>query len=131
MRGPDHPQGVLPHNWGGMEPNHFIICLVLKAKTNDRCKTSPLLSMNFIVRVQYFVRGGFVGHHSRASSKHLSSHLPVDGVRFLGGQKGLRCSCKMHVWVSGPTKMPTTLNVRRNDVTALALSCRTFPLRKV
>ncbi|GFW72761.1 uncharacterized protein TNCV_1266051 [Trichonephila clavipes] len=42
-----------------------------------------------IVRVQYFVRGGFVGHRSRASSKHLSSHLPVDGVRFLGGQKGV------------------------------------------
>ncbi|GFU44906.1 uncharacterized protein TNCV_4234401 [Trichonephila clavipes] len=41
-----------------------------------------------IVSVQYFVRGGFVGHRSRASSKHLSSHLPVDGVRFLVGQKG-------------------------------------------
>ncbi|GFS77656.1 uncharacterized protein TNCV_819581 [Trichonephila clavipes] len=84
-----------------------------------------------IVRVQYFVRGGFVGHRSRVSSKHLSSHLPVDGVRFLGRQKGLRCSCKMHVWVSGPTKMPTTLDVRRSDVTALALSYRTFQLRKV
>ncbi|GFV13061.1 uncharacterized protein TNCV_1987161 [Trichonephila clavipes] len=44
---------------------------------------------NTIVRVQYFVRGGFVGHHSRASSKHLSSHLPVDGVKFLGVQKGV------------------------------------------
>ncbi|GFW32120.1 uncharacterized protein TNCV_2601461 [Trichonephila clavipes] len=42
-----------------------------------------------IVRVHYFVRGGFVGHRSRVSSKHLSSHLPVDGVRFLGGQKGV------------------------------------------
>ncbi|GFV31645.1 uncharacterized protein TNCV_692191 [Trichonephila clavipes] len=42
-----------------------------------------------IVRVQYFVRGGFVGHRSRASSKHLYSHLPVDGVRFHGGQKGV------------------------------------------
>ncbi|GFW35930.1 transposable element Tcb2 transposase [Trichonephila clavipes] len=31
-----------------------------------------------IVRVQYFVRGGSVGHRSRASSKHLSPHLPVD-----------------------------------------------------
>ncbi|GFX27016.1 uncharacterized protein TNCV_803161 [Trichonephila clavipes] len=42
-----------------------------------------------IVRVQYFVRGGFVRHRSHVSSKHLSSHLPVDGVRFLGGQKGV------------------------------------------
>ncbi|GFS81443.1 hypothetical protein TNCV_895871 [Trichonephila clavipes] len=45
---PDHPQGVLPHNWGGMEPNPTITCLVLKAKTNDRRKTSPLPSMNFV-----------------------------------------------------------------------------------
>ncbi|GFS93127.1 transposon Tf2-9 polyprotein [Trichonephila clavipes] len=42
-----------------------------------------------IVRVQYFVSGGFVGHRSRVSSKHLSSHLPVDEVQFLGGQKGI------------------------------------------
>ncbi|GFT56546.1 uncharacterized protein TNCV_3508891 [Trichonephila clavipes] len=42
-----------------------------------------------IVRVQYFVRGGFVGYRSRASSKHLSPHLPVDGARFLGDQKGV------------------------------------------
>ncbi|GFT05546.1 hypothetical protein TNCV_3160251 [Trichonephila clavipes] len=30
---PDHPQGVLPHNWGEVEPNNTITCLVLKAKT--------------------------------------------------------------------------------------------------
>ncbi|GFS60421.1 uncharacterized protein TNCV_946801 [Trichonephila clavipes] len=64
-------------------------------------------SRRLIVRVQYFVRGGFVGHRSRASSKHLSPHLPVDGVSFLRGQKGLRCSCKMHVWVSGSPKIST------------------------
>ncbi|GFV80320.1 hypothetical protein TNCV_4957231 [Trichonephila clavipes] len=39
-----------------------------------------------IVRVQYFVRGRFVGQRSRVSSKSISP-LPVDGVRFLGGQK--------------------------------------------
>ncbi|GFT98758.1 hypothetical protein TNCV_3792051 [Trichonephila clavipes] len=33
-----------------------------------------------IVRVHYFVRGGFVGHRSRASSKHLSL---IFGPRFL------------------------------------------------
>ncbi|GFU04478.1 hypothetical protein TNCV_1080391 [Trichonephila clavipes] len=82
-----------------------------------------------IVRVQYFVRGGFVGHHSRASSKHLYSHLPVDGVRFLGGQKGLRCRCKMHVWVSGSPKISTAAG--SGYVTALALYYRTFLLRKV
>ncbi|GFU46614.1 hypothetical protein TNCV_1546321 [Trichonephila clavipes] len=84
-----------------------------------------------IVRVQYFVRGGFVGHRSPASSKHLSLIFRSTGLDSSGVKKGLRCSCKMHVWVSGPTKMPTDVDVRRSDVTALALSYRTFPLRKV
>ncbi|GFU31808.1 transposable element Tcb2 transposase [Trichonephila clavipes] len=47
-----------------------------------------------IVRVHYFVRGGFVGYRSRASSKHLSSHLPVDELDSSGVKKGLRCSCR-------------------------------------
>ncbi|GFU99145.1 hypothetical protein TNCV_1228591 [Trichonephila clavipes] len=83
-----------------------------------------------IVRVQYFVRGGFVSHRSRVSSKHLSSLLFRATVFDSSGvKKGWRCSCKMHVWVSGPTKMPTAVDVQRSDVTALALSYRTFPLR--
>ncbi|GFW68713.1 hypothetical protein TNCV_3639281 [Trichonephila clavipes] len=61
-------------------------------------------SRGSIVRVQYFVRGGFVGHRSRASSKHLSPHLPVYELDSSGVKKGLRCRCKMHVWVSDPTK---------------------------
>ncbi|GFU29773.1 integrase catalytic domain-containing protein [Trichonephila clavipes] len=85
-----------------------------------------------IVRVQYFVRGGFVGHHFRVSSKHLSSLIFRSTVFDSSGVKnGLRCSCKNHVWVSGPTKTTTAVDVRRSDVTALALSYRTFPLRKV
>ncbi|GFX82091.1 hypothetical protein TNCV_398211 [Trichonephila clavipes] len=62
---------------------------------------SDTLSPLTIVRVHYFVRGGFAGNRSRASSKHLSPHLPVDGARFLGGQKGFCCTCKLHVWLSG------------------------------
>ncbi|GFV86259.1 hypothetical protein TNCV_2093001 [Trichonephila clavipes] len=38
-----------------------------------------------IVRVQYFVRGGFVRHRSRASSKHLSPSSSGRRARFLGG----------------------------------------------
>ncbi|GFX83579.1 uncharacterized protein TNCV_325281 [Trichonephila clavipes] len=86
-----------------------------------------------IVIVHYFVREGFIGHRSRASSKHLSSHLRVDGARFLGGQKGVGLQVQdAHVGV-GSTKKPTPLDVdiRRSDVTSLALSYRTFPLRKV
>ncbi|GFW15091.1 transposable element Tcb1 transposase [Trichonephila clavipes] len=47
-----------------------------------------------IVRVQYFVRGGSVGHRSRASSKHLSPHLPVDELDSSGVKQGLRCTCR-------------------------------------
>ncbi|GFV45299.1 transposable element Tcb2 transposase [Trichonephila clavipes] len=32
----DHPQSVLPQNWGRNEPNRTITCMVLKATTNDR-----------------------------------------------------------------------------------------------
>ncbi|GFT16505.1 hypothetical protein TNCV_281381 [Trichonephila clavipes] len=64
-----------------------------------------------IVRVQYFVRGGFVGYRSRASSKHLSPHLPVDELDSSGVKKGLRCSCKMHVWVSGPQRSRLDVDV--------------------
>ncbi|GFW28237.1 hypothetical protein TNCV_4639051 [Trichonephila clavipes] len=62
-----------------------------------------------IVRVQYFVRGGFVGHRSRASSKHLSPHLPVDELDSSGVKKGLRC--KMHVRVSGPQRSRLDVDV--------------------
>ncbi|GFY27635.1 cullin-4A [Trichonephila clavipes] len=33
---PDHPQGVLPQNWGETEQNHSVTCMVLKATANDR-----------------------------------------------------------------------------------------------
>ncbi|PRD27058.1 UNVERIFIED_CONTAM: hypothetical protein NCL1_36380 [Trichonephila clavipes] len=32
----DHPQSVLPLNWGGTEPNRTVTCMVLKATDNDR-----------------------------------------------------------------------------------------------
>ncbi|GFY17561.1 hypothetical protein TNCV_3519161 [Trichonephila clavipes] len=65
------------------------------------------------LQVQYFVRGGFVGHRSRASSKHLSPHLPVDELDSSGVKKGLHCSCKMHVWVwvSGPQRSRLDVDV--------------------
>ncbi|GFT07766.1 hypothetical protein TNCV_1213731 [Trichonephila clavipes] len=39
---PNHPQGVLPQNWGGTEKNRTVICTVLKSKTNDRRKNLAL-----------------------------------------------------------------------------------------
>ncbi|GFU46425.1 hypothetical protein TNCV_1280711 [Trichonephila clavipes] len=35
---PNHPQGVLPQNWGGTEQNRAVTFMVLKATDNDRCK---------------------------------------------------------------------------------------------
>ncbi|GFV96014.1 uncharacterized protein TNCV_2096821 [Trichonephila clavipes] len=32
----DHPQSVLPLNWSGLDPNHPVTCMVLKATVNDR-----------------------------------------------------------------------------------------------
>ncbi|GFW49502.1 uncharacterized protein TNCV_2842831 [Trichonephila clavipes] len=32
----EHPQSVLPLNWGGIEPNRTVTCMVLKTTANDR-----------------------------------------------------------------------------------------------
>ncbi|GFV53483.1 hypothetical protein TNCV_3446171 [Trichonephila clavipes] len=67
-------------------------------KKPEMCSYAMLLRFEVIYsrhyRVQYFVRGGSVGHRSRASSKHLSPHLPVDELDSSGGQTGLRCTCR-------------------------------------
>ncbi|GFX61123.1 hypothetical protein TNCV_4565191 [Trichonephila clavipes] len=61
-------------------------------KYNSTHPFEVLSLLSEIVRVQYFERGGFVRHRSRASSKHLSPHLPVDELDSSGVKKGLRCS---------------------------------------
>ncbi|GFW37298.1 hypothetical protein TNCV_2632811 [Trichonephila clavipes] len=57
----------------------------------------PLDKSKTIVGVHYFVRGGFVGYRSRASSKHLSPHLPVGSLDSSGGQTG----DEAHFWLNG------------------------------
>ncbi|GFU97222.1 hypothetical protein TNCV_3875121, partial [Trichonephila clavipes] len=61
-----------------------------------------------IVRVQYFVRGGFVRHRSRASSKHLSPHLPDDELDSSGVKRGCaaaaRCTCGCQIQQKMPTR---------------------------
>ncbi|GFV49993.1 hypothetical protein TNCV_2372361 [Trichonephila clavipes] len=59
-----------------------------------------------IVRVQYFVRGGFVGYRSRASSKHLSPHLPVGSLDSSGVKQGCAAPKAARVGVES-TKKPT------------------------
>ncbi|GFT90771.1 uncharacterized protein TNCV_2777531 [Trichonephila clavipes] len=41
----DHPQGVLPLNWGGTEQKRTVTCMVLEALANDR---RHLAMMNFV-----------------------------------------------------------------------------------
>ncbi|GFU47398.1 hypothetical protein TNCV_3108921 [Trichonephila clavipes] len=107
-----------------------LIASNLEAKLANDVETSEFFSIQLdestdavdtaqlIVRVQYFVRGGTVGYRSLVSSKHRSSLIFRSTVFDSSGvKKGLRCSCKMHVWVSGPTKTPTAVDVRRSDVT--------------
>ncbi|GFT78967.1 uncharacterized protein TNCV_3093511 [Trichonephila clavipes] len=60
-----------------------------------------------IVRVQYFVRGGFVRHRSRASLKHLSPHFSGRRTRFLGGQTGVVLHLQAARVGVGSTKKPT------------------------
>ncbi|GFU50367.1 uncharacterized protein TNCV_4730771 [Trichonephila clavipes] len=63
-----------------------------------RCPTRGALA---IVRVQYFVRGEFVGHRSRASSKHLSVIFRSTGLDSSGSKRGCaaaaRCTCECRV----------------------------------
>ncbi|GFW50205.1 hypothetical protein TNCV_4696231 [Trichonephila clavipes] len=40
--GDDNPQGVVLTNWGGTEPNHTVLCVVLKAMANDSRKNLAL-----------------------------------------------------------------------------------------
>ncbi|GFS98262.1 retrovirus-related Pol polyprotein from transposon opus [Trichonephila clavipes] len=72
-----------------------------------------------IVRVHYFVRGGFVRHRSRASSKHLSSSSGRR-ARFLG-VKQVALHLQMHVWVSVYKETDQMLLFSRSDVTARPL----------
>ncbi|GFW35368.1 integrase catalytic domain-containing protein [Trichonephila clavipes] len=71
-------------NFGGLWEAAIISCKYhLKRVVNGINLTYEELLT--IVRVQYFVRGGSVGHRSRASSKHLSPHFPVDELDSSGG----------------------------------------------
>ncbi|GFW63217.1 uncharacterized protein TNCV_581571 [Trichonephila clavipes] len=44
---PLHPQGFLPLNWGGIEPNRSDLCMVFYAKANDRRKSVALCRDEF------------------------------------------------------------------------------------
>ncbi|GFX59925.1 hypothetical protein TNCV_4984381 [Trichonephila clavipes] len=51
---PDHLQGVLSQNWGGIEPNRTVTCMVLKAMANDRCKNLPPCQGSSAIPISHF-----------------------------------------------------------------------------
>ncbi|GFX96404.1 hypothetical protein TNCV_2055211 [Trichonephila clavipes] len=84
-----------------------IICTEMERRRQLRFPRYIICCKKLIVRVHYFVRGGFVGYRSRASSKHLSSHLPVGSLDSSGGSnRGCAVSEVARVGVES-TKKPT------------------------
>ncbi|GFT03393.1 hypothetical protein TNCV_2985571 [Trichonephila clavipes] len=51
---PEHSKGTLPQNWGEIELNHSVTCMVLKATTNDWCHFQPFAMINFVGLVLAF-----------------------------------------------------------------------------
>ncbi|GFV19761.1 hypothetical protein TNCV_479871 [Trichonephila clavipes] len=64
---------------------------IIRRTASVETQRTKVDAVEAIVRVHYFVRGGFVGYRSRASSKHLSPHLPVGSLDSSGVKQGLRC----------------------------------------
>ncbi|GFW12463.1 hypothetical protein TNCV_817161 [Trichonephila clavipes] len=87
---------------------------------------------NRIVRVHYFVRGGFAGVTAPVQVQSISplifrsTGLDSSGVK-RGSVAPASCTCGCRVY----KETDQMLMFSRSDVTALAHSYRTFPLRKV
>ncbi|GFT72315.1 uncharacterized protein TNCV_3608841 [Trichonephila clavipes] len=80
---------------------------IRKDKRRKRKKEEDNIKKNKIVRVHYFVRGGFVGYRSRASSKHLSPHLPVGSLDSSGGSNRVCAASEVARVGVESTKKPT------------------------
>ncbi|GFW80485.1 uncharacterized protein TNCV_2415871 [Trichonephila clavipes] len=65
---PDHPQGVLPLNWGETELNHSVTCMVLKSTANDRCHLA-LCHDEFRGPWSGLCRSGSIGNNNRNKRK--------------------------------------------------------------
>ncbi|GFU88952.1 uncharacterized protein TNCV_4446271 [Trichonephila clavipes] len=94
------------------QPQHEEVAQKLKSSFYvDNCVSGVFNTVTFeritIVRVHYFVRGGFVGYRSRASSKHLSPHLPVGSLDSSGGSNRVCAASEVARVGVESTKKPT------------------------
>ncbi|GFV86196.1 uncharacterized protein TNCV_671931 [Trichonephila clavipes] len=97
---PDHPQGVLPLNWGETELNRSVICMVLKATANDRCHLAlchdeyrgPCSGLSLsVIQKKYCVKKIAVNHN--AVAKELTCAAPLHGgtvLELVTGQAAIR-----------------------------------------
>ncbi|GFU59306.1 uncharacterized protein TNCV_4198281 [Trichonephila clavipes] len=74
----DHPQGVLPLNWGGTELNHTATCMVLKATANDGRKSLALCHDGFrgprsdtVRQVELEITTSSTNHRTFKSKSHI------------------------------------------------------------
>ncbi|GFX55223.1 hypothetical protein TNCV_1156801 [Trichonephila clavipes] len=72
---PDHPQSVLPQNWGGIEPNRTVSCIVLKTTDTDRHTLKHFAMMNFVgFDLAFADRVALATQQSSALATQLSMH---------------------------------------------------------
>ncbi|GFT31680.1 hypothetical protein TNCV_231131 [Trichonephila clavipes] len=81
--------------------------LGIRERKREAAKENARGARAGIVRVHYFVRGGFVGYRSRASSKHLSPHLPVGSLDSSGGSNRVCAASEVARVGVESTKKPT------------------------
>ncbi|GFV01711.1 uncharacterized protein TNCV_2774071 [Trichonephila clavipes] len=60
----DQPQSVIPLNWGGIEPNRSVTCMVLKATANDS-RHLAFAMMNFVGPQSGLCRSGGISYNNK------------------------------------------------------------------
>ncbi|GFW82996.1 uncharacterized protein TNCV_4604231 [Trichonephila clavipes] len=87
----DHPQSVLPLNWGGIEPNRTVICMMLKATANDR-RHLALCHDEFRWPRSGLCRSGGIGNNSNNIVNIYQSSFIHHHLSDLMASQSLLCS---------------------------------------
>ncbi|GFV59283.1 uncharacterized protein TNCV_2340241 [Trichonephila clavipes] len=68
---PDHPQDVLPQNWGGTELKRSVTCMVLKATANDRHRLSLFHEEFRVVLGSGLCRSGGISNNNTVTNNYV------------------------------------------------------------